>query len=70
MIKKDRECQKKIDKELIKHSTTNLLLHFLHDVIAVNYNAGNELDIKENEYKNLAKEYADLIDNKFKKEDN
>ena len=60
----------KIDEKLIKHSATQLLLDFLHDVIVVNRTAGNEVNLKEEDYRKLAKQYAGLIDKKYKRSDN
>jgi len=61
---------KENEKELIKCSTTQLLLNFLHDVIAVNYTAGNEIELKEEDYRRLAKDYVIIIDKKYKKGNN
>lgn len=65
-----RKAQKEIDEKLINHSATQLMLDFLHDVLAVSATAGNEIDLNENDFKKLAKVYAKLIDKKYKRSDN
>lgn len=42
-------------------SITDLLISFLHDVFAVEATAGNELGLKEENYRSLAEEYAEEI---------
>lgn len=43
-------------------STIDLLVHFLHDVIAVEATAGHELHLKEEDFRKLAEEYASKIE--------
>lgn len=55
-----------ITKELL----TKFLLDFLHDVVTVNYTLGNEIDLHEDDYKELAEDYAELFDGRYKIGDN